>query len=131
MRHLKSINEDNESKISKFINWDLISDAKELSLDYLDEGLCLLINVRGDTIFGDGILFYKESFSHDPARLRKEYINTRLITKHLKYKFVLIDNNMMFDSRCDEFVNILKEIYPNEKIVTINKRGFKRIKRDR
>ena len=46
MKYLKSIYESTpEEMIKSLINWELINDAKDLSLDYLDNGFTLNILV--------------------------------------------------------------------------------------
>ena len=94
MRYLKGINENSEN-ISKLINWELISDLKEMSLEYLDMGLVLFIHVDGDDR-----LCYKEIFSHDPTEILKAFYNTRLFhDPNLEYKLSLLsDDEYIFDN---------------------------------
>ena len=70
MKYLRGINETTiKSKeiFSKFINWDLINDAKELAIEFLDDGYTLSIKVgyQLNKYSHNGVIdIYRLSYSH-------------------------------------------------------------------
>ena len=121
MRYLKSINEHSKDYLNSIINWEMIADAKELSLDYLDQGMILTIYV-----LNDGMLLYIEIYSHDLNDVEKVWDERIIVYKFdIRYKFFLSeyvdgDDYHKPTENCyifkNELVDILKEMYPDEKI---------------
>ena len=135
-----------ESVVKQRINWQLVENAKDLSLDYLDEGYYLNIQVliedfpEFSDLFGEeeGVngtrhLVYSESFSHDFNN--KEYgkffpVNTKFIkeSKELVYRFTFnVDRsrqNLMTsylsntEKMNGELKTKLEEMFPTEKLIT-------------
>ena len=135
-----------ESVVKQRINWDLVENAKDISLDYLDEGYYLNIQVfvedfpEFSDLFGEeeGVngtrhLVYFETFSHHFNN--KEYgkffpVNTKFIkeSKELVYRFSFsVDRghqNLMtsYLSNTDKMNGDLKtkleQMFPTEKLIT-------------
>ena len=68
MRYLKlfedlKFNTELKQRLNKIINWDLIQDAKEASLDYIDDGCTLLIYIDCGVRY-----FYEVEFNHSINR---------------------------------------------------------------
>ena len=130
VKYLRSINEDfpdypNRDHFKNLINWEMIQEAKDLSLEYLDKGLLLRIDV-----FNNRHLLYQEIFSHDKSELVCRWVNNIYKTTAFTYKFYLFDSFLSavdpnhkgvpstISLECrDELVEILKEIYPEEIII--------------
>jgi len=101
-----------------YINWDLIEDAKDMSLEYLDEGMRLFLEIAYDYkyyIYYMGFSNY-ENFSE---------WTTYFLTKDSLYKIKPIDKskvrylfrlNGSYNNFEEELVSRIKEAYPNEKI---------------
>jgi hypothetical protein len=134
-----------EPVVKQRINWELVENAKDLSLDYLDEGYYLNIQVliedfpEFSDLFGEeeGVngtrhLVYFETFSHDFNN--KEYkkffpVNTKFIkeSKELVYRFSFnVDRsrqNLMTsylsntDKMNGELKTKLEEMFPTEKLI--------------
>jgi hypothetical protein len=134
-----------ESVVKQRINWELVENAKDISLDYLDEGYYLNIQVfvedfpEFSDLFGEeeGVngtrhLVYFETFSHDFNN--KEYkkffpVNTKFIkeSKELVYRFSFnVDRsrqNLMTsylsntDKMNGELKTKLNEMFPTEKLI--------------
>lgn len=133
-----------EPVVKQRINWDLVGNAKDLSLDYLDEGYYLNIQVLVEDfpefsdLFGEeeGVngtrhLVYSETFSHDFNN--KEYkkffpVNTKFIkeSKELVYRFTFglteRPNIYVYHKHQvkmnEELKTKLEEMFPNEKLIT-------------
>lgn len=99
------------------INFDLIERAKELALDYLDEGDRLIIYA-----FISDILIYTEIFSHDRESVSyPKYFKNRLdiisSSDDIKYIVRLDDKKYYFESeKTKELSSLVKEYFPTEKI---------------
>jgi hypothetical protein len=130
-----------EPVIKQRINWDLVENAKDLSLDYLDEGYYLNIQVliedfpEFSDLFGENgtrHCVYFERFSHDFNN--KEYkkffpVNTKFIkeSKELVYRFTFsVDRSRQSlmtsylsntDKMNKELKDKLEEMFPNEKLI--------------
>lgn len=116
-----------EEVVGDKINWDMINMAKDLSLDYLDEGLELNILVLASRWSGSGKLqVYYEGFSHN--------VNTKKWYKYFPEKMEIVTDGVLhyrFNlretksgnpvSRCQlynhELYSQLSEIYQNEIII--------------
>jgi hypothetical protein len=102
------------------INFDLIERAKDLSLDYLDGGMRLIVYV-----FISEILVYTEIFSHDRESVSyPKYFKNRLDiikgSSSVSYVIRLDDSKYYYQSDSSkELTSKLGEYFPDEKIVTI------------
>ena len=118
MRYLKSINEHNKDYFNDLINWEMIADAKELSLDYLDQGMLFSIYV-----LNGGRQVYREHYSHDPNEVEKVWVDNDY-KLDIQYKFFLSEHvkgdyirptPISHEAR-NMLVDELKKMYPDEKI---------------
>ena len=115
-RHWLSV----EPLVKDKINFDLIDTAKDLSLDYLDQGMRLIIYV-----FIDDILVYTQIFNHDSGKVEyPKYFKHKLdsISESLNvvYRIRLDDKNYHYSSvKSKELSNLLQDYFPNEKIELI------------
>jgi len=126
-----------EPFVKQIINFDLVETTKDLSLDYLDDGYYLNIQVLvEDFQNGTRHLVYSESFSHDFNN--KEYkkffpVNTKFIkeSKELVYRFTFsFDRSRQSLMRSylsntekmnEELKDKLEEMFPDENIITLPK----------
>jgi hypothetical protein len=136
MKHLISFNESNENieLISKYINWDLIERAKELSLELLDDGYIVNLEIKYK-IWGNYFTIYEIDWEHNEIDNANPWnlssiravlnSNTVLSKDHFYYVFNIF--KMQFEpyevedldkQRMDEFISILKELYPDNNIIT-------------
>lgn len=108
------------------INWNLINTAKELALEYLDEGLSLRYTVyykRPDTPLSqfhrlaNPFEVLEGRFSHDGDTFdwnSPHYSEDEILdSKKLHYTFWFPLGN---EELTDSLISQLKEIYPNENI---------------
>ena len=132
-----------EPIVKQRINWNLVETAKDLSLDYLDEGYFLNIQVlvedlenENDRLDYTRHLVYSESFSHDfnVSEYKKFFpVNTKFIkeSKELVYRFSFnVDRsrqNLMTSYLSDtdkmnkDMKDKLNEMFPSEKLIIIYK----------
>ena len=113
-----------------YINWNLIDDAKDMSLEYLDEDMVLFL----DIIYDDKYEIYYMSFSSyvNFSRWRRSYLTEDSLYKlkpidksKLIYQFYLTNKYGLYDiSASKELVSRIKEAYPNENVDI-----YKRIKK--
>ena len=107
------------------INFDLINDAKELSLDYLDEGLKLYIGVvyisKVDTSGEKDFYVYVERFSH--SQNTKNWYNLNISVPisvdNIYYRFIVYNDNVDYEEFPDkimDLVEILTKMYPEYEI---------------
>ena len=99
MRYLKIYedfyNQDDEwiknrkSSIDNSINWDLIQDAKDMALDYIDDGYTLDIQVIGF----NGVVIYESIFNHsrDDSKYVSNFLNVDL--SRINYYIMLYNKN--------------------------------------
>lgn len=116
-----------EDTVGNKINWQMINMAKDLSLDYLDEGLELSIQVLASKFSGEQkTQVYYEHFSHKSNSIKwYKYFpeKMKIVTDGLlQYKFMLREATSGKPvSRCqmynDELWSQLSEIYKNETII--------------
>ena len=118
--------------IDSLINWDLINDAKDMALEYIDEGFTLYLFV----LVGEKYRYNSKAFrilnlefDHNTFTVNKDYTySTELAIKRIKnmetkYEITLmnyhnVDNPKYLDgSSCRELINRLKSAYPNENII--------------
>jgi hypothetical protein len=106
-----------EPLIGDKINFDLIETAKDLSLEYLDSGMRLIVYV-----FISEILVLTEIFSHDRESCEyPKYFKNRLdiITgsSSVSYVIRLDDKNFYYQSKTSkELASKVGEYFPDEKI---------------
>jgi hypothetical protein len=97
------------------INWDLINTAKELTLDYLDEGISLryIVYYKPETSTTFDVL--EGRFSHDGDTFDWNYYDKNAIidSEDLFYIFWL---PLATSDINDSLRSHLREIYPNENI---------------
>ena len=114
-----------EEMVGDKINWDMINVAKDLSLDYLDEGLDLNIQVLASITAGK-IQVYYEGFSHNSSTQKwYKYFpeKMKIVTDGvLQYRFSLRETKSGNPvSRCElynyELSQKLSEIYKSELII--------------
>ena len=119
-----------EEMVGDKINWDMINVAKDLSLDYLDEGLDLNIQVLASITRyhqnGYKIQVYYEEFSHNSSTQKwYKYFpeKMKIVTDGvLQYRFSLRETKSGNPtSRCElynyELSQKLSEIYKSELII--------------
>jgi hypothetical protein len=116
-----------EEMVGDKINWDMINVAKDLSLDYLDEGLDLNIQVLASiTPTAGKIQVYYEGFSHNSSTQKwYKYFpeKMKIVTDGvLQYRFSLRETKSGNPtSRCElynyELSQKLSEIYKSELII--------------
>jgi hypothetical protein len=106
-----------EPLVGDKINFDLIETAKDLSLEYLDSGMRLIIYV-----FISEILVFTEIFSHDreSCEYSKYFKNKLDIIKesdNVSYVIRLDDKNYYYQSKTSkELASKIGEYFPDEKI---------------
>jgi hypothetical protein len=106
-----------EPLVGDKINFDLIETAKDLSLEYLDSGMRLIVYV-----FISEILVFTEIFSHDRESCEyPKYFKNRLdiITgsSSVSYVIRLDDKNYYYQSKTSkELASKIGEYFPDEKI---------------
>ena len=116
-----------EDTVGNKINWQMINMAKDLSLDYLDEGLELSIQILASKFSGEQkINVYYEQFSHKSNYIKwYKYFpeKMKIVTGGLlQYRFMLRETTSGKPvSRCQmynsELYDQLSEIYKNETII--------------
>ena len=116
-----------EEMVGDKINWEMINMAKDLSLDYLDEGLDLNIQVLASiTPTAGKIQVYYEGFSHNSSTQKwYKYFpeKMKIVTDGvLQYRFSLRETKSGNPvSRCElynyELSQKLSEIYKSELII--------------
>ena len=102
---------------SSYVNWDLISDIKQLSLDYLDLGLELNLLVMSE----DGSIFYSIIFSHEKNESgwsEQTKVNTEGIYYYMFFTSKLNPNitSLILRNSTNELRDIISEMYPNDRI---------------
>ena len=142
MKYLIRYNESrtNEEEISKYINWDLINLSKDISLELLDDGYVVNLEIRYpkmntyDTNDSKYIL-YEEDWEHDgedsrPWKLssvnqvlnmgpvdKEDFIYIFGIYKFDMYNPSLPNGVMELDKeRMIEFISQLKDFFPDNNI---------------
>jgi len=104
------------------VNWELIADAKDLSLDYLDNGCWLSIYIKYKFDNRADSVIYTESFSHDNSiKCWQPCYILNVDKRNLVYYFKLYHLNRSnnfgkFDDEIGEIISILKEMHPDENI---------------
>lgn len=100
------------------INWDLIQDAKDIALEYLDEYYVFNYYIMSED---DSKMFYGGVLSHDK---KKDVTFFKYNGESVKYKILMTNGGKPFDKNLknlkketDEVINRLRSIYPNENIV--------------
>jgi len=111
MKHIKFFEAyEVDDRIRYLINWKMIEDVKDMALEYIDNGLTLVIFIYYksrlyELVYNHDIDSFKKlaSFwSHDELRY--------LIELHIgEYETVI--------NQTEELVDRVKEAYPNEKII--------------
>lgn len=136
MKHLKKFNEEKEYEsifetlnpnevkelYSRYINWELIEDAKELSLYYLDEGLSLELYFKIDkkiiyTLYynhHENIEYYS-SLMTNPYNINRRYV-LYIEMDSEKYKKDKKSNDVLLSKYRKEITERLRYIYKNENI---------------
>jgi hypothetical protein len=122
MRYLKAYKlfESENYLHNESINWELINDAKDLSLDNLDEGLSLEYKV--DYIKGGLKPIIIGYYSHEKDKLNWKWGKTTLKEDYISYSFffnkggILINNYVDYVEQSEELINTLKIMYPDVKL---------------
>lgn len=127
MKYIKLYEEIDQSfiyQVSQFINWKMISDIKDMSLEYIDEGYTLNITVFS-IMHNNGISpkIMKLVFNHTqsdiiwgiPRVVEKEDISYRV---KLVYKHGKFDSNKKISEilKTSELLKRINDSYPNEKV---------------
>ena len=114
--------EDTEKVFKPYINWDMISDLKELSLDYLDDGFILRIRVKYETpktlasLLADHVylLDFKQSALTSRFSVPNHNVyNLEPIDKRFINYYIFIP--MLDKQKVKNIVEILSEMYPEIK----------------
>lgn len=118
MKYIRSINELNElieSEINELINWDLINDTKDMSLEYIDEGYTLYILIyKGFSYKYE--LIAEISYNHDINSI--EYDNLPSNNNKLIYNiYIGKHRTSSYPKYTFELRDRIKEAYPNESIM--------------
>ena len=112
-----------EELFSPYINWEMIQDVKDLSLEYLDKGITLELYISVDEV-----VIYEMYFNHDINKSNYKWNRTQQDdVDAIEYYFDFLpvkrmDNTFSVEMRREvnedlfEFVDILKSMYPDEKI---------------
>lgn len=113
--------------IDSLINWDLIKDAKDMALEYIDEGFTLYLFVLVDEKYrynSKAFRILNLEFDHNTFIANKDYTySTELAIKRIKnmetkYEMVLMNTHYVDNPKyLDELINRLKSAYPNENII--------------
>ena len=113
--------EQTKKAFTPFINWDLIADAKEISLDYLDKGCSLSIFVNYNKYANETDSIYFKTFNHEneyiPVWQRIFPVNVN--PRNIKYRFRIHHDEYHvrhFEMDEIEMSSILSKMYPNENI---------------
>lgn len=105
-----------------YINWDLIRDAQDMSLEYLDEGMKFNLEITYDDYY-----IYYMRFSND-ANLSEWKIGMMndltegpyelepIDKSKLIYQFYLTKDGLYNKSANEELESRIKEAYPNENV---------------
>lgn len=123
MKYIKLYEEIDQSfiyQVSQFINWKMISDIKDMSLEYIDEGYTLHIFVFYTMNNGISAKTMRLTFNHKQSDIdwgihrdieKKEniYYKVRLISKKA-------GNFILNNEKTIELVDRIKGAYPNEKV---------------
>ena len=125
MKHLKSYNESIVSQglkdmLNDYINWKLIDDAKDMSLEYLDQGMRLTLWADYGVNKGTSKELYSISYCHEYQN--EDIINPSIYTRcyleyggTVRYGMFLDDfNSGVCFEESKELVDRLKEAYPDE-----------------
>jgi len=137
MKHLISFNESNKNieLISSYINWDLIESAKVLSLEFLDEGYVVSLDIYVIRELDNSGIIYKVDWKHNeidndkPWKLSsvKTVLNSDTVLSKDHFYYVFNIFKMQFNpykvedldkARMGEFISILKELHPDNNIIT-------------
>ena len=135
MKHLKLFEEREieygddvvKAKYSSHINWKMINDAKDMSLEYLDENLSLIIRIHNSN---DHIA----NFAYSHIEYRIIWFDAPIKDVRLCYSFDFIPNRIIsdFDQKTgnfkldilnklklakNEFISRIHDAYPKENIV--------------
>ena len=109
-----------EELFSPYMNWDMIADAKDMSLEYLDKGLELEMIVTVNHI-----IIYEMYFSHNDSNSSQWCSTNQYDVNHIDYYFDFSSPSNRYksyplDTSLEEdlsgFLDRLKEVYPSEKI---------------
>lgn len=121
MRYIKLY----ESIYEVAINMNLINDAKDMALEYLDEGMNLNLLVFAnsckwvDTIGIGSIWIYEVRFSHTRDISKPCNPNSKLKEDdHILYSATIYKSNILQKKETLELIRRLKRAYPNEIIHT-------------
>lgn len=128
MKHLKPFFESKlDPKFKPHINWDLVNDVKDMSLEYLDSGNATLII----DFYYENKWFYGLKFNHSGER--GDYVTYNVLIPHnlkdnkISYKIYLVTTSNLQNSMeeqlvrmCDtkELISRIREAYPEEIIKT-------------
>ena len=109
--------EEVEQIYTPIINWDLINDAKDMSLEYLDNGAQIVIGVIDVCL---NTIYYEE-FSHLLNNKLWYRTNDGMSHSQLTYKFMVFNrkensNVIIWRDDCKELIDRLRRAYPKEKI---------------
>ena len=117
MKYLKRINEKfSITEIKDFytplINWDLILDAKDMALEYIDKEMTLNL-----TILSGSDWIYSLKFDHELDESKWYSYILKLNSEDLTYFLQLWSPGLLYEIGDEiEFVSRMKQAYPNENI---------------
>lgn len=142
MRYLKTYENSKQLvKLKDRINWDLINDAKDMALEYLDEKYSLIVEIIipvPSRNWGDRTFLYTFIFDHDgdtkrgslDSIIKEDIVISYLIAiirihppeMHLHIsddELNSINKKIMTDGKImqEELISRLSEAYPNEIII--------------
>lgn len=135
MKYLKTYESLNEKEmiikeLSSQVNFKLVSDIKDMSLEYLDEDLTLRLEIiyieKGD--YEKKHHVYSQDFSHDPdENCEFWHINQTInyIGDDVEFIYDVSlwvsneEEEYVREDETDELVNRVKKAYPNEKIYSL------------
>jgi len=133
-----------EESFKDFVNWDLIEDLKDLSLEHIDNGYTLSYNIIYEKPYNvyNGEKYYTHNeigvlsgiFNHTIDKVT--YLSTsgpdkshllNIDSRYIKYKIKLFTRELLTSDEykkgfeySNEILEIIKSMYPNEKISCIH-----------
>ena len=122
MKYIKYYKLFEANDIDQLINWEMINDIKDMSLEYLDDGYRLIIIVYYRIPVGNRLEeIYSLVYDHSTNKEEKLNIdNMNINKKYIKYHITLhkkVDNYHIYDNtKTIELHERIMSAYPKENI---------------
>lgn len=128
MKHIKLYESFNnfDEDVKNLINWNLVEDIKDMSLDYIDNGLTLSIYIRALFNKHRQHWLYRIIFNHEKCFSQNVWEDNKFIeiegysNLRIEYGITLFleeTGQCIYDGQEKELVDRVKEAYPEELIV--------------